>query len=130
MTLSHLCINVSSITKSVKFYTAALSSISYIKHTVYNDGKVVGYAPKDLPEGEEPAFWLFENKAEVAQGLHYAFVAKEREEVDAFHKLGLKAGGTDNGKPGLRDIYGPHYYAAYLLDPDGINVEVLCQKNV
>ena len=55
-----------------------------------------------------------------------AFAVERRETVDAFHAAGLEAGGTDNGAPGVREIYHPHYYGAYVLDPDGNNVEAVC----
>jgi predicted lactoylglutathione lyase len=60
--------------------------------------------------------------------VHIAFAAKDRTAVDRFHKDGLKAGGRDNGKPGVRADYGPEYYAAFLVDPDGNNVEAVCLK--
>ena len=59
-------------------------------------------------------------------GVHVAFTAENREIVDAFHAAALEAGGTDNGGPGLREIYHPDYYGAFVLDPDGNNVEAVC----
>jgi hypothetical protein len=61
----------------------------------------------------------------VGEGTHFAFAAASREEVRAFHAAGLRAGGTDNGPPGLRR-YHPNYYGAFLKDPDGINIEAVC----
>jgi catechol 2,3-dioxygenase-like lactoylglutathione lyase family enzyme len=61
-------------------------------------------------------------------GVHVAFRAPDRAAIDTFHQAGLKAGGRDNGSPGLRRGYGPNYYAAFLLDPDGNNVEAVCLK--
>ena len=60
------------------------------------------------------------------EGTHVAFRAKTRAEVDAFHEAALAAGGRDNGGPGLRPHYGPDYYAAFVFDPDGINLEAVC----
>lgn len=60
--------------------------------------------------------------------LHFCFVAPTRQSVDAFHAAALAAGGTDNGKPGLRESYGPDYYAAFVVDPDGYRLEVYCGK--
>ena len=60
--------------------------------------------------------------------LHIAFVAEQREQVDAFHRAALQAGGKDHGAPGLRPQYHAHYYAAFVLDPDGHNIEVVCHK--
>jgi catechol 2,3-dioxygenase-like lactoylglutathione lyase family enzyme len=61
-------------------------------------------------------------------GVHVAFTAKDRPMVDAFHAAALAAGGADNGGPGVREIYHPHYYGAFALDPDGNNVEAVCHK--
>ncbi len=63
-------------------------------------------------------------------GLDIAFAVDERETVDAFHAAGLAAGGIDNGPPGVRETYHPSYYGAYLLDPDGNNIEAVCHKPV
>jgi catechol 2,3-dioxygenase-like lactoylglutathione lyase family enzyme len=60
--------------------------------------------------------------------VHVAFTAEDRETVDAFHAAGLAAGGHDNGQPGIRAIYHPHYYGAFVLDPDGNNVEAVCHS--
>ena len=61
-------------------------------------------------------------------GLHLAFAADDPETVDAFHAAALEAGGTDNGSPGVRALYHPHYYGAHVLDPDGHNVDAVCHK--
>ena len=70
-------------------------------------------------------FWVSRHR-KAAGGGHYAFRVDHREEVDAFFEAALGAGGKDNGKPGLRPDYGPHYYAAFVKDPDGNNIEVVC----
>ena len=77
------------------------------------------------PKGA-PALYLMAGGAAKPQGTHLAFVAPSRAAVDAFHQAGLGAGGKDNGAPGLRADYGPKYYAAFLFDPDGNNVEAVC----
>jgi catechol 2,3-dioxygenase-like lactoylglutathione lyase family enzyme len=64
----------------------------------------------------------------VGQGAHVALAVESRALVDAFHAAGLEAGGTDNGAPGLRPHYHADYYGAFILDPDGINVEAVCHK--
>ena len=79
---------------------------------------VVGYGR------DHPVFWLTEAESNVP--LHVAFSARSRAEVDAFYKAALAAGGRDNGGPGLRPEYTPTYYAAFVLDPDGTNVESVC----
>lgn len=77
------------------------------------------------PTGQ-PAFWLLPAKG--GPGTHVAFSAGDRAAVDKFHAAGLKAGGKDNGGPGVRADYGPKYYAAFLLDPGGNNVEAVCLR--
>lgn len=76
------------------------------------------------PEGK-PVFWVIETR-DAASPRHTAFVAPNRAAVAAFHQAGLAAGGQDNGAPGLRPIYHEHYFGAFLLDPDGNNVEAVC----
>ena len=76
------------------------------------------------PPGQA-AFWIIEVK-EAATPRHMAFSAANRAAVDAFHEAALAAGGSDNGPPGLRPIYHEHYYGAFVLDPDGNNVEAVC----
>ncbi|GAA4109912.1 VOC family protein [Aminobacter aganoensis] len=73
---------------------------------------------------ERPVFWLHE--AESGPGRHYAFTARSRAEVDAFHAAAIAAGGRDNGGPGPRPHYHPDYYAAFAFDPDGNNIEAVC----
>ena len=70
--------------------------------------------------------WLYAEKGTKSPGVHVALKAKNRAAVDKFHAEGVKAGGKDNGKPGLRADYSPTYYAAFLIDPDGNNVEAVC----
>jgi catechol 2,3-dioxygenase-like lactoylglutathione lyase family enzyme len=72
-----------------------------------------------------PALWLYAG-GPPAGGAHIAFRAANRKAVDRFHAAGLKAGGRDNGAPGPRADYSPTYYAAFLIDPDGNNVEAVC----
>ena len=72
----------------------------------------------------EPALWLYASK--TASKTHVAFRAADRATVDRFHQRGTAAGGRDNGKPGVRADYAPTYYAAFLIDPDGNNVEAVC----
>jgi len=74
---------------------------------------------------ERPVFWVIETK-EACTPRHVAFSASDREQVAAFHAAGLAAGGSDHGAPGPRPIYHEHYFGAFLLDPDGNNVEAVC----
>ena len=66
----------------------------------------------------------------MGEGTHIAFTAATRGQVDAFHEAALAAGGKDHGAPGLRPHYGPNYYAAFVLDPDGMNIEAVCHKDL
>ncbi len=87
--------------------------------TEYTGGlHVVGYGR------EQPVFWLSEGK-EAGPGRHTAFSARSRAEVDAFYAAAMAAGGKDNGGPGLRPEYAPNYYAAFVYDPDGNNIEAV-----
>ena len=77
-------------------------------------------------DGGKPYFWIGRRGRPPQAGVHVAFAAESREQVDAFHAAALEAGATDNGGPGTREIYHPHYYGAYVLDPDANNVEAVC----
>ena len=78
----------------------------------------------------KPFFWIEARGRPVQGRLHVAFGTEDRETVDAFHAAALDAGGTDNGAPGVRDIYHPDYYGAYVLDPDGNNIEAVCHTPI
>lgn len=90
----------------------------------------IGYGPtedrRDIQSGK-PSFWVSQGAAPTGP-MHVAFLAADRAQVDAFHAAALAAGGTDNGAPGVRPHYHPNYYAAFVLDPDGRNVEAVCHK--
>ncbi|KAF2279161.1 glyoxalase/bleomycin resistance protein/dioxygenase [Westerdykella ornata] len=105
----------------VNFYAAALAPLGYTKQKEF-PGVAVGFGPSQ----HSMPFWIAakEVTAGAAHG-HVAFSAKDHETVDRFHAEGIKAGGTCNGKPGLRNNYHPNYYAAFLLDPLGNNIEVV-----
>jgi catechol 2,3-dioxygenase-like lactoylglutathione lyase family enzyme len=78
----------------------------------------------------KPTFWLMSRGRPTTHGAHIAFVAPTRDAVDTFHAAGLAAGGTDNGAPGPRPIYHSSYYAAFVIDPDGNNIEAVCHTPV
>lgn len=112
----HIGLKVKSLTDSARFYRAALAPLGSVP-----DASGSGFGPEDAP-----ALWLYESRDKSQAGTHIAFRAESRAAVNQFHAAGLKAGGRDHGAPGLRTDYSPTYYAAFLLDPDGNNVEAVC----
>lgn len=129
MPLSHVGIPVSDIVKSRAFYVAALAPLGMgVTMEVGGDktesgGSAIGFGGA----GDTGLFWIGDNER-VGEGVHIAFEAGSRREVDAFHAAALAAGGRDNGAPGPRPHYGPDYYAAFVLDPDGANIEAVFDK--
>ena len=118
--IDHLGLNVSDLAVSRPFYEKALEPLGIMVLADYP--KFVG-----LGEDEAPYLWLAERES-TSHGVHVAFHCKQRALVDSFHEAALSAGGKDNGSPGLREIYHPTYYGAFVLDPDGNNLEAVCHK--
>jgi catechol 2,3-dioxygenase-like lactoylglutathione lyase family enzyme len=114
----HIGLKVRDVNASVRFYEAALAGLGHVLCS--RDDSGAGFGPPG-----EPALWLYLAKGSTGPGAHVAFRAPDRAAVDRFHADGLKAGGRDHGRPGLRSDYSPTYYAAFLLDPDGNNVEAV-----
>jgi catechol 2,3-dioxygenase-like lactoylglutathione lyase family enzyme len=113
----HVGLKVSDLARSLRFYQAALGALG---HEVGSQGD--GYA--GIGPAGAPALWLYAHSS-VISGTHLAFVAPSRAAVARFHAQGLAAGGRDNGAPGPRKEYSDTYYAAFLIDPDGHNVEAV-----
>ena len=118
----HVGLKVKDVDASVRFYSAVLAPLGLMLDS--QDKTWAGLGPKGAP-----ALWLYQADRDAsASGTHVAFTARDRAAVDRFHAAGLEAGGSDNGKPGVRADYGPKYYAAFLVDPDGNNVEAVCLR--
>ncbi len=121
--LDHIGLPVADFARSKAFYTSALAPLGYRVVTEVNlsedgDDGYVGFGD------ERPHFWIGTGKPVQAR-LHIAFHAKSRADVRAFHEAALAAGGLDNGAPGLRPHYHENYYGAFIIDPDGHNIEAV-----
>ena len=117
---NHVSLKVKDAKKSRTFYERALKPLGYKVIDESQGG--AGFGAED-----ETTLWISEGGAH-APSVHVAFTVAERKQVDAFHAAATGAGGRDNGKPGIRDNYGPNYYAAFVHDPDGNNIEAVCLK--
>ena len=120
----HIGLKVKDVDAAVRFYGAALAPLGHVLCS--RDDSSAGFGPPG-----EPALWLYRTNgsgASSGRGVHVALRASDRAAVDRFHRSGLEAGGRDHGRPGLRADYSPTYYAAFLLDPDGNNVEAVCMR--
>jgi catechol 2,3-dioxygenase-like lactoylglutathione lyase family enzyme len=117
--IHHVQISVRDFSKSLRFYTDALGRLGYAAQSVDEASRSAGFGPPG-----KPAFWI--GVGTPSKGpVHIAFAAEDAAAVAAFHASALAAGGKDNGGPGPRPDYGPHYHAAFVLDPDGNNVEAV-----
>jgi catechol 2,3-dioxygenase-like lactoylglutathione lyase family enzyme len=120
--LDHVGFSVSDYDRSKAFYEKALAPLG-LTLLMEPVPEVGGFG-----EDQKPFFWIGTRDPASQSELHVAFTADDRAAVDAFHAAALEAGGTDNGAPGVREIYHPNYYGAYVRDPDGNNIEAVCHK--
>ena len=123
--IDHTSLSVSDFEAAKKFYAAALAPlrigiIMEFPKSVTGSADVAG-----LGADGKPFFWLA-GAGKTTPHIHLAFRAENRAQVDAFHKAALAAGAKDNGAPGLRPMYHPNYYGAFVLDADGHNIEAVC----
>jgi len=123
--IDHTGVTVSDFQKSRTFYQLALAPLGFtlvleLPASVTGHADVAGYG-----EAPKPEFWI-SSGAPNTPPVHVAFRAASRDVVDAFYRAANAAGGRDNGAPGLRPLYHPNYYGAFVLDPDGHNIEAVC----
>jgi catechol 2,3-dioxygenase-like lactoylglutathione lyase family enzyme len=117
--LDHITLGVSDLGRSREFYDRALAPLGIVR--LYSEGDVFsGYG-----SGKKAFFWIG-LRSSVSSPAHVAFAAPDRATVDVFHAAALAAGGRDNGPPGLRPRYHANYYGAFVIDPDGHNIEAVC----
>jgi catechol 2,3-dioxygenase-like lactoylglutathione lyase family enzyme len=131
--IDHMGLPVGDLARATEFYLRALAPLGYglvmeVSAAETGHGAAVGFgAPGkagDFQSGK-PSFWIGEGER-LGGHVHVAFVAPSRAAVEAFYRASLAAGGEDNGPPGLRPHYHENYYAAFVLDPDGNNIEAVC----
>jgi catechol 2,3-dioxygenase-like lactoylglutathione lyase family enzyme len=120
--INHISIGVRDLARAKRFYDAALAPLGYrcLSESEGSLGYGRGAVALWIGAAERPV------PADAKSGLHICFDAPTRTSVKAFHAAALKSGGSDNGKPGLRADYGPGYYAAFAVDPDGYRIEAYC----
>lgn len=120
--IHHVSIGVRDIPKAKRFYDAVFAPLGY--SCMSHDDASLGYGRDAV------ALWVNAAGRPVPpdddSGLHFCFAAPTRDSVDAFHVAALRTGGRDNGPPGIRADYGPDYYAAFVIDPDGYRIEACC----
>jgi catechol 2,3-dioxygenase-like lactoylglutathione lyase family enzyme len=116
--IDHTGVSVADVARAKAFYRAALAPLGYAMLMDFEQFAGFGVAPK-------PDFWIGHGAPNKPR-VHIAFRAESRATVDAFYKAAIAAGGRDNGPPGLRPHYHDNYYGAFVLDPDGHNIEAVC----
>ncbi len=126
--LDHVGFSVSDYARSKAFYEKALAPLGYVLvmevKQSENDSPAAGFGANGKPD-----FWIG-GEGGLNHAVHVAVAAKDRASVDTFYRAAIAAGGKDNGAPGLRPHYHPNYYGAFVLDPDGHNIEAVCHATV
>ena len=123
--LDHIGLTVSDFARARAFYDAALAPLGVAMVMEVTPEQTGGSSHLGYGSDGRPYFWIGDAGATTG-ALHVAFTAPDRATVDAFYAAALAAGGRDNGPPGLREHYHPTYYGAFVLDPDGHNIEAVC----
>lgn len=124
--LDHVGFPVSNVLASRKFYAAALEPLGVGLVMEVTAEQTGSHSHAGFGSDGKPYFWIGDGEGVLRGRVHVAFAARTRADVDAFHAAALANGGRDNGRPGLRPHYHEHYYAAFVLDPDGHNIEAVC----
>ena len=126
--IDHMGIGAGDYAASRRFYDAALGALG-MEMVMEVTSEMTGGTYRGVGYGKDgkPCFWVSDGGARGG-GIHVAFAAASRAEVDAFYAAAMAAGGRDNGPPGLRPDYHADYYGAFVLDPDGINVEAVSHR--
>jgi catechol 2,3-dioxygenase-like lactoylglutathione lyase family enzyme len=126
--VDHLGIGVSDIVQAQAFYEPVLKPLGIVLvMSIESDPPSSKPRRLGFGSGGKPYLWLHEASA-PSHGVHIALIAPSREAVNVFHANGIAAGGKDNGAPGIRPHYHPTYYAAYVIAPNGVNLEAVCQS--
>jgi catechol 2,3-dioxygenase-like lactoylglutathione lyase family enzyme len=123
--IDHIGIGCGNFAASRQFYEAALAPLGIAKMMEMTPEMTGGIHGIGMGAAGHPFFW-FSSGGVRGSGMHVAFAARTRGEVDAFYAAAMANGGRDNGPPGIRAHYHPTYYGAFVFDPDGINVEAVC----
>lgn len=126
--LDHIGFAVSDHADARRFFTQALAPLGYGVVMEVTAEQAGGHSATGFGVNSKPSFWISGEPGQTG-ALHVAFVATSRAAVDAFYQAAIAAGAADNGAPGLRPHYHPNYYAAFVLDPDGHNIEAVCHKS-
>ena len=126
--LDHVSITVSDLARAARFYDAVMAALRV--PCVWRETDAIGYGARNTAEGDSHTYLTIRATGAVIpiDRRHWCFRAPDRAAVDAFHAAGIAHGGADDGAPGLRRHYHPHYYAAFLSDPDGNRVEAVCHR--
>jgi catechol 2,3-dioxygenase-like lactoylglutathione lyase family enzyme len=125
--LDHIGFNVKDVKASKAFYDKALGALGITVIMTVGPEETGGKTYLGYGKDNHPFFW-FGDDPELGNKLHVAFAAASHAEVDAFYAAAIAAGGTDNGAPGIREQYHPNYYAAFVYDPDGHNIEAVSHR--
>jgi catechol 2,3-dioxygenase-like lactoylglutathione lyase family enzyme len=125
--IDHTGYAVSSLAKSKAFYAAALEPLGIALIMEVTAEQTGAGAHAGFGAADKAFFWIGDH-GRASTGAHIAFTAKTRAQVDAFYRAALKSGGRDNGAPGVRPHYHENYYGAFVLDPDGNNIEAVCHS--